>query len=62
MASGGFMSSSSMGENKYWITGKDIHKKIITSMIQVFLGPEATVRSYTNNVGISTRSTQTTDD
>ncbi|EPE02196.1 hypothetical protein F503_06112 [Ophiostoma piceae UAMH 11346] len=49
MASGGFMSSSSMGENKYWITGKDIHKKIITSMIQVFLGPEATVRSYTNN-------------
>ncbi|KXX76511.1 hypothetical protein MMYC01_206891 [Madurella mycetomatis] len=37
--------SSSM--NKYWIPHLDIHKKVITQEIQYYLGPEATVRSFT---------------
>ncbi|KAK4104142.1 hypothetical protein N658DRAFT_420231 [Parathielavia hyrcaniae] len=39
------MSSPSM--NRYWIPHLDIHKKVITQELQVYLGPEATVRSFT---------------
>ncbi|KAK4242553.1 hypothetical protein C8A03DRAFT_11319 [Achaetomium macrosporum] len=41
------MSSSEM--NKYWIPHLDIHKKVITQEIQYYLGPEATVRSFTRD-------------
>jgi len=33
--------------NKYWIPHLDIHKKVITQELQYYLGPEATVRSFT---------------
>ncbi|KAL1840206.1 hypothetical protein VTJ49DRAFT_689 [Mycothermus thermophilus] len=33
--------------NRYWIPHLDIHKKVITREIQYYLGPEATVRSFT---------------
>ncbi|KAK4122421.1 hypothetical protein N657DRAFT_672959 [Parathielavia appendiculata] len=41
------MSSSSM--NRYWIPQLDIHKKVITQELQYYLGPEATVRSFTRD-------------
>jgi len=41
--------SSSM--NRYWIPHLDIHKKVITHELQYYLGPEATVRPYTCEVG-----------
>ncbi|KJR82183.1 uncharacterized protein SPSK_03548 [Sporothrix schenckii 1099-18] len=41
--------SYSQGMNKYWIPHKDIHKKVITSHIQFYLGSDATVRSYTKD-------------
>ena len=37
--------------NKYWIPHLDIHKKVITQELQYYLGPEATVRSFTREVG-----------
>ncbi|KAK4139868.1 uncharacterized protein C8A04DRAFT_40391 [Dichotomopilus funicola] len=39
--------SSSAAMNKYWIPHLDIHKKVITQELQYYLGPEATVRSFT---------------
>ncbi|ROW07584.1 hypothetical protein VPNG_06862 [Cytospora leucostoma] len=39
--------SSSSSMNKYWVPHLDIHKKVITQELQYYLGPEATVRSYT---------------
>jgi len=33
--------------NRYWIPHLDIHKKVITQELQYYLGPEATVRSFT---------------
>ncbi len=45
------MSSSAPSMNKYWIPHQDIHKKVITAEIQYHLGPEATVRPYTKDVG-----------
>ncbi|KAF4425534.1 hypothetical protein CGCF413_v013795 [Colletotrichum fructicola] len=39
-------SSSEM--NRYWIPRLDIHKKIITQELPYYLGPDATVRPYTN--------------
>lgn len=36
--------------NKYWIPHKDIHKKVIMTHIQFYLGADATVRSYTKDV------------
>lgn len=36
--------------NRYWIPRLDIHKKIIVQELPYFLGPEATVRPYTNDV------------
>lgn len=41
-------SSSEM--NRYWIPRLDIHKKIITQELPYYLGPDATVRPYTNEV------------
>ncbi len=38
------------GMNKYWIPHKDIHKRVIMTNIQYYLGREATVRSYTKDV------------
>lgn len=38
--------------NKYWIPRLDIHKKIITEELPYLLGPEATVRPYTNDVRV----------
>ncbi|KAH7358286.1 hypothetical protein B0T11DRAFT_330105 [Plectosphaerella cucumerina] len=35
--------------NRYWIPRLDIHKKIITEELPYLLGPEATVRPYTND-------------
>ncbi|KAK3898580.1 hypothetical protein C8A05DRAFT_18874 [Staphylotrichum tortipilum] len=35
--------------NKYWIPHLDIHKKVITQELQYYLGPEATVRSFTRD-------------
>jgi hypothetical protein len=43
--------SSSFSMNKYWIPHLDIHKKVITQELQYYLGPEATVRSFTRDVG-----------
>ncbi len=37
--------------NKYWIPHLDIHKKVITQELQYYLGPDATVRSFTREVG-----------
>lgn len=37
--------------NKYWIPQLDIHKKVITQELQYHLGPEATVRPFTHQVG-----------
>ncbi|RNJ54604.1 hypothetical protein D7B24_009619 [Verticillium nonalfalfae] len=34
--------------NRYWIPRLDIHKSIIVQQLPYFLGPEATVRAYTN--------------
>jgi hypothetical protein len=48
------MSSSTM--NKYWIPHLDIHKKVITAELQFYLGPNATVRSFTKDVCNSTPS------
>lgn len=42
--------SSSAAMNKYWIPHLDIHKKVITQELQYYLGPEATVRSFTREV------------
>ena len=42
--------SYSQGMNKYWIPHKDIHKKVIMTHIQFYLGSDATVRSYTKDV------------
>jgi len=39
--------------NKYWIPHLDIHKKVITQELQYYLGPEATVRSFTREVSSS---------
>ncbi|KAH6705358.1 hypothetical protein BKA61DRAFT_439534, partial [Leptodontidium sp. MPI-SDFR-AT-0119] len=36
--------------NKYWIPHVDINKKVITQEIQLYLGPESTVRPYTQEV------------
>jgi hypothetical protein len=36
--------------NRYWITNRDINKKVITTEIQYYLGPESTVRAYTLEV------------
>ena len=36
--------------NKYWIPHLDIHKKVIQSELQYYLGPEATVRPFTREV------------
>ncbi|KAL2196373.1 hypothetical protein P885DRAFT_78100 [Corynascus similis CBS 632.67] len=47
MSSSSPSSSSSM--NKYWIPHLDIHKKVITQELQYYLGPEATVRSFTRD-------------
>ena len=44
------MSSSSPPMNKYWIPHLDIHKKVITAELQLYLGPQATVRPYTKDV------------
>ncbi|KAK3308971.1 uncharacterized protein B0T15DRAFT_124373 [Chaetomium strumarium] len=41
--------SSSSDMNKYWIPHLDIHKKVITQELQYYLGPEATVRSFTRD-------------
>ncbi|KAL1902674.1 hypothetical protein Sste5346_001116 [Sporothrix stenoceras] len=41
--------SYSQGMNKYWIPHKDIHKKVIMTHIQFYLGADATVRSYTKD-------------
>ncbi|CAK7201293.1 hypothetical protein SEUCBS139899_003996 [Sporothrix eucalyptigena] len=41
--------SSTQSMNKYWIPHKDIHKKVIMTHIQFYLGSEATVRSYTKD-------------
>lgn len=38
-------------KNKYWIPCQGIHKRVITQEIQYLLGPEATVRQYTRDVG-----------
>ncbi|POS77312.1 hypothetical protein DHEL01_v204292 [Diaporthe helianthi] len=35
--------------NKYWIPHLDIHKKVITTELQYYLGPEATVRPFTRD-------------
>ncbi|KAK4149148.1 hypothetical protein C8A00DRAFT_19125 [Chaetomidium leptoderma] len=43
------MSSSSSSMNRYWIPHLDIHKKVITQELQYYLGPEATVRSFTRD-------------
>lgn len=45
------MSYSPTPMNKYWIPSQDIHKKVITQEIQYQLGPQATVRPYTREVG-----------
>lgn len=42
--------SSTSSMNKYWIPHLDIHKKVITQELQYYLGPEATVRSFTRDV------------
>lgn len=42
--------SSSTEMNRYWIPRLDIHKKIITQELPYYLGPDATVRPYTNEV------------
>ncbi|KAI3527499.1 hypothetical protein CPAR01_15381 [Colletotrichum paranaense] len=39
---------SSTEMNRYWIPRLDIHKKIITQELPYYLGPDATVRPYTN--------------
>lgn len=44
------MSYSSSYMNKYWIPSLDIHKKVITQELQLYLGPEATVRPFTRDV------------
>ena len=44
--------SSFPSMNKYWIPHLDIHKKVITQELQYYLGPEATVRSFTRDVGL----------
>lgn len=46
---------SSGEKNRYWIPNLDISKKVITQEIQYFLGPEATVRPYTREVGFHTK-------
>jgi len=38
--------------NKYWISGQGIHKKVIVTELQYYLGPEAIVRPYTREVPI----------
>lgn len=47
--------SYSQGMNKYWIPHKDIHKKVIMTHIQFYLGSDATVRSYTKDVSLLAR-------
>jgi hypothetical protein len=42
---------SPSGMNKYWIPCQGIHKRVITQELQYLLGPEATVRQYTRDVG-----------
>ena len=39
--------------NQYWITNHEINKKVITSELQYYLGPDAHVRPYTKDVSIS---------
>ncbi|TPX17990.1 uncharacterized protein E0L32_011937 [Thyridium curvatum] len=41
------MTSTTM--NRYWIPQEDIHKKVISSEIQHYLGPDATVRAYSKD-------------
>jgi len=41
---------SSSEKNRYWIPHVDINKKVITAEIQYYLGPESTVRAYTQDV------------
>lgn len=36
--------------NQYWITSHQINKKVITSELQYYLGPDAHVRPYTKDV------------
>lgn len=43
--------------NRYWIPRLDIHKSIIVQQLPYFLGPEATVRAYTNEVWRAVEST-----
>ncbi|PSR97673.1 hypothetical protein BD289DRAFT_83280 [Coniella lustricola] len=43
------MSYSSTPMNKYWIPSLDIHKKVITQELQLYLGPQATVRPFTRD-------------
>jgi len=37
------------GMNEFWITNFGIHKRVIQEDIQCYLGPGATVRSFTRN-------------
>jgi hypothetical protein len=46
-----FIMPSPMEMNKYWIPCQGIHKRVITQELQYLLGPEATVRQYTRDVG-----------
>ena len=39
------------GMNEYWIPNYGINKKVITKEIQCYLGPSATVRPYSFEVG-----------
>ncbi|KAL2073637.1 hypothetical protein VTL71DRAFT_10963 [Oculimacula yallundae] len=41
--------SAATDKNRYWIPSVDINKKVITADIQYYLGPEATVRAYTQD-------------
>ncbi|KAH7407793.1 hypothetical protein BKA64DRAFT_667402 [Cadophora sp. MPI-SDFR-AT-0126] len=40
---------SSSEKNRYWIPHVDINKKVIIAEIQYYLGPESTVRAYTQD-------------
>lgn len=40
------------GMNEYWIPNHDINKRVITKEIQCYLGPYATVRPYSFEVGV----------
>lgn len=44
------MSSSEASKKTYWIPNIDIHRKVIVAEIRYYLGPEASVRTYQNEV------------